>query len=137
MNRRNVIKLLATLLPCACVAKMLGEKDLHGTPSPNPASEKATYEDYGTVYGSAGYNHAAVQTPNLHNASDESLVKEFDTLNKKLEWLLQDCKKRGREIQDIKMYWRNIPRFEGPNKFVRILLRARYPSYPVYWRGKK
>ena len=43
MNRRNVIKLLAALLPCAIVARMLGEKDLHGTPSPIPNYAKAPY----------------------------------------------------------------------------------------------
>ena len=36
MNRRNCLKLLAGLLPCALAARMLGEKDLHGTPSPFP-----------------------------------------------------------------------------------------------------
>jgi hypothetical protein len=36
MNRRKAITLLSAVLPCAFVARMLGEKDLHGTPSPYP-----------------------------------------------------------------------------------------------------
>ena len=45
MNRRNCIKLLAALLPCAIVARMLGEKDLHGTPSPAPKAPNPAYKD--------------------------------------------------------------------------------------------
>ncbi len=40
MNRRNCLKLLAAVLPCAFVARMLGEKDL----KINPAWESATHE---------------------------------------------------------------------------------------------
>ena len=136
MNRRNVIKLLAGLLPCACVARMLGEKDLHGTPSPNPAYDQAAYEDYGTVYEAQPWQ-CAIQTPNLYNASDNDIAKEMEELNKKIEWLISSCKKQGWEISDIKFYWRCISTPRGLDKFVRVIMRACDPRYPVVFRGIK
>jgi hypothetical protein len=113
MNRRNCLKLLAAVLPCAFVARMLGEKDLHGTPSPNPY-------------------HCAIQTNNLHGADDSVLAKEFEKLNQKIEYLINKAKKRGHEIRDVKFFWRNINTERGPDKFVRVLMRSCDPSYPVY-----
>lgn len=134
MNRRNCLKLLAGVLPCAFVARMLGEKDLHGTPSPNPAYETATHEVelHGPFVKTIQPWHGAVQTNNLHNADDAFIVKEFNELNRKIESLISAAKRNNWEIRDVKFLWRNINRPEGPDKFVRVLLRACDPAYPVY-----
>ena len=125
MNRRKFLTFAAALLPCSFVARMIGEKDLHGTPSPAPT------EEYKRVW------QCAVQTPNLNSADDETIVKEFEKLNKAVEWLLASAKKEGREIQDIKFYWRNIWTSNGMDKFVRVIMRACDPKFPVVFRGIK
>ncbi len=127
------------MLPCAFVARMLGEKDLHGTPSPNPAYDTASHEVelHGPFVKTIQPYHCAIQTQNLNNADDAVMVEEFEKLNKKIEYLINKAKRRGHEIRDVKFLWRNINTADGPDKFVRVLMRSCDPAYPVYEKDIK
>ncbi len=115
------------MLPCAFVARMLGEKEI-------PAYVNAPYIPERNAYDVKTIQpyHCAIQTQNLNNADDAIMVEEFEKLNKKIEYLINKAKKRGHEIRDVKFLWRNINTAEGPDKFVRVLMRSCDPAYPVY-----
>lgn len=134
MNRRNCLKLLAGLLPCALVARILGEKDLHGTPSPNPAWPAATHE---IELQLPGLWQCSVETENLVQMDDETMVREFERINRNISLMIASAKKQNREIRDIKLYWRNVPYNRGSDRFMRVIMRSCDPSCPVLWRNPK
>ena len=85
MNRRKVITILAGLLPCAIVARMFGEKDLHATPTPNPAYRSVPYS--AMMYSPTTGFHTEIQE------RGESFTIEGERIPPHFRAIITDCNK--------------------------------------------